>query len=159
MIYSPETDNQNETLVTITIIVTEQWELLYTMLHILHDEVLMLHRARLVVLLAPPWTSCHLRCCRSTAYLALHWGGHGSPLQPPTHGDPISLRVHALLLPPVRYNNKRIVPSSRFQADTISDLPRFYLYANFKAVANQPLLPMYTAMSAIIYRCGEDRST
>ncbi len=53
--------------------------------------------------------------------------------------------------------NKVIVPSSRSQADTISDLPRFYLYATFKAVANQPFLPMYTAMSAIIYRCGEDR--
>ncbi len=65
----------------------------------------MSHRACLVFLSAPPWTSCHPRCCRLTASLAPNWASQ-VPLRPLTHGDPISLRVHTLLLPPVRYNNK-----------------------------------------------------
>jgi hypothetical protein len=53
--YAPETDNQNETSVMITIIVTEQMRtVVHNVTYSMHDEVLMSHRAHLVVLLAPP---------------------------------------------------------------------------------------------------------
>jgi hypothetical protein len=46
MIYSPETDNQNETSVMITIIVTEQMRtVVHNVTYSVHDEVLMSHRA------------------------------------------------------------------------------------------------------------------
>jgi hypothetical protein len=102
-------------ILLIQIIKVRHWlrlHLLYTMkqgllfhnvTYSVHDEFLMSHRARLVVLPVPPWTSCLLHCCRSTAYLAPHWGGPGPPLCPPTHGDPNSLRVHALTHPSIRY--------------------------------------------------------
>jgi hypothetical protein len=68
-----------------------------------HNQVLMLHRARSVALLAPH------RCLAASTVACLllilfPTGRAGSPLCPLIHGDPISLRVQALPLPLVRYN-------------------------------------------------------
>jgi hypothetical protein len=99
-IYSSETDNQCKTLVTITATMYIK-TVIYNVTYSVHDEVLMTHRALLVVLLVPPWASHLLHRCRSTAYLAPHWVGQVPP-PPSTHGDPISFRVHALPYPLVR---------------------------------------------------------
>ncbi len=84
IIYCPETNNQHKTLFTITIIKAERWTVVHNVTYSVHDEVLMSYWSRLVVLLASPWTSCHLRCCR--LILLPTWRAR-SPLRPLTHGS------------------------------------------------------------------------
>jgi hypothetical protein len=62
----------------------------------------MSHRARFVALLAP---HRHLATSIAACLLLILFptGRAGSPLCPLIHGDPISLRVHALLSLLVRY--------------------------------------------------------
>ncbi len=79
-------------------------ELLYTILHTL---CMMKSWCRI----EPVWLSSWLPHGRLATPAAADWllillptGWARSLLRPLTHGDPISLRVHALFLPPVCYN-------------------------------------------------------
>jgi hypothetical protein len=80
-------------------------ELLYTTLHTLC-------MMRSWCCIESVWLSSWLPYGRLVTSAAADWllillptGWARSPLRLPTHGDPISLRVHALLLPRVRYSN------------------------------------------------------
>ncbi len=79
---------------------TEQQSLFHNVTYSVHDESLMSHLAHLVVLLVPPWTSCLIHCCRTTAYLAHHWAGLVLPPAPLPMVTPFpSGSTHSLISP------------------------------------------------------------
>jgi hypothetical protein len=82
MIYSPETDHQIRHCSRLQLLKLNDELMWHNDTYSVHNEVLMSHRARLVVLLAPPWASCHPHCCGLTAYLTLHWVGQVPPPHP-----------------------------------------------------------------------------
>jgi hypothetical protein len=112
MIYFPETDNQVRHCSWLQSLGYNR-----RMCTIIHTLCIMRSWCRIESVLLLFWLP-HRRIAASTAVNWLlilfptGWAGH--PLRPLIHGDPISLRVHALLLLSARYNNVVTLPYGRY---------------------------------------------
>jgi hypothetical protein len=109
MIYSPEPNNQGKILDyidTFVIIIQQSKDHYFT---VLHNLCMMGSWCRTESVWLSSWFP-HGRLVSSAAadqlLILLPTGRARSPLRLFTHGDPIYLRVHALLIPPVCYNKE-----------------------------------------------------
>jgi hypothetical protein len=101
MIYYPETNNQSETLVTLHLLYTMKHGLLFhNVTYSVHDEFLMSHLARLVVLLVPPMDALSPLLLQINCLSGSPLGGPGPVSTPLPMVTPFPSRsTHSLISP------------------------------------------------------------